>query len=458
MTIDSFRLNKTGKLGLTALLLAVFLGAIDSTIVSTALPVLARQFHDTRELPWIMSGFLLSSTLVMPVYGKLGDTQGRRSALLIAQCIFTLGTLLCALSPGFIWLVLFRTLQGAGAGGLLVVAMAAIGDIIPLSLRGKYQGLFGLVFAVALTLGPLAGGLLVSMNWRMVFLATIPVSILAGWFAIRYLPNPATPQKWDFRGTALLLALLTGLFLLPHLPLVGNVLVGGVCLVLAVVFAATLENQSIIPRNLFHSRTFVVSAASSLLLGGILMGTLSYIPVWLQDAQGIKPTPSGLMLLPMLAAMMTSSVLGGWWSSRKQRYKILPLMGLPITSSGLITVSLTSTDPHIWIYGFYSGTILIGMGMGLTLQTLILAAQLSAPREHLGTATSTISLVRNYGGAISVTLLGMLFTKAVASQGIVYGVSCFIHDALLMSGIALFFLTPGMFILEEMHVYTQNKG
>lgn len=438
---------------LSALMLALFLAALDSTIVTTALPVIATHFHARDNLPWIVSVFLLTSTLVLPLYGKLGDVWGRRNALLVSQGLFTLGTILCAFSPTFWALVAFRGLQGLGAGGLLVLAFAGVGDIVPLRERGKYQGLFAGTFGLASIAGPLLGGSIVSfLGWRYVFFVTVPVSAIAGYQALRYLPAPKerlSAAHLDILGSLYLVLALLALFVAPQVTGMPSLLVWGAAALLFYLLARHEHPHKVLPGALFRSRTFTVSALASVVVGFVFLGTLSYIPTWLQLVQGYSPVVSGILLLPMLVALGGASVLGGRWTSKHQRYKALPFTGIPLASLGLLLLAQVTT-PQAMDY-FWAGTVCLGAGLGLTLQVLVLSAQIASPREHLGVATSTIALFRTYGGTLGTLILGFFYSAEVQVHGVLRGIPLFFHGTMFLAGILLLVLVyPLILWMEEM--------
>jgi EmrB/QacA subfamily drug resistance transporter len=411
---------------LGALFLALLLAALDQTIVSTALPTIVGELGGLTHLSWVVTAYLLTSTVAGPFYGKLGDIYGRKIILQSAIVIFLVGSALCGLAQNMIGLIAFRALQGIGGGGLIVTIIAVIGDLIPPRERGRYQGLFGAAFGLATILGPLLGGFFVDqLTWRWIFYINLPTGLLALFVIAVALPPPSTRRRHeiDYRGGALLTIALTATIVFTSLGGISFAWTSPVTLSLIAVsvisaafFVAVERNarEPLLPMTLFRNRNFVVASSVGLILGLALFGSVTFLPIYLQVAKGVSPSASGLMLMPMMFGMLITSILSGRIISRWGRYKLFPVTGTAIMTFGLFMLSRLSLDSHQWQTSL--DALWLGLGMGMVMQVLILAVQNSIEYEYLGVATSGTMLFRSVGGALGVALFGAIFAGGLRAR------------------------------------------
>ncbi|HEY4855212.1 MAG TPA: MFS transporter [Xanthobacteraceae bacterium] len=411
---------------LGALFLALLLAALDQTIVATALPTIVGELGGLTHLSWVVTAYLLTSTVAGPFYGKLGDIYGRKIILQSAIVIFLVGSALCGLAQNMIGLIAFRALQGIGGGGLIVTIIAVIGDLIPPRERGRYQGLFGAAFGLATILGPLLGGFFVDqLTWRWIFYINLPTGLVALFVIAVALPPPSTRRRHeiDYRGGALLTIALTATIVFTSLGGISFAWTSPVTLSLIAVsvisaafFVAVERNarEPLLPMTLFRNRNFVVASSVGLILGLALFGSVTFLPIYLQVAKGVSPSASGLMLMPMMFGMLITSILSGRIISRWGRYKLFPVTGTAIMTFGLFMLSRLSLDSHQWQTSL--DALWLGLGMGMVMQVLILAVQNSIEYEYLGVATSGAMLFRSVGGALGVALFGAIFAGGLRAR------------------------------------------
>ncbi|MEV5309266.1 MDR family MFS transporter [Streptomyces sp. NPDC052610] len=404
----------------------MLLAALDQTIVSTALPTIVSELGGLDHLSWVVTAYLLASTAATPLWGKLGDQYGRKRLFQTAIVIFLIGSALCGLAQNMPQLIAFRALQGLGGGGLLVLSMAIVGDLVPPRDRGRYQGLFGAVFGATSVLGPLLGGLFTEhLSWRWVFYINLPVGVvaLAVIAAVLHIPHRATKHVIDYLGTFLIAAVATCLVLVASLggttwswasPQIVGLAVLGV--LLAVVFVAVERRaaEPVLPLKLFRIRTFTLSAAISLVVGFAMFGAMTYLPTFLQVVQGVSPTMSGVHMLPMVLGLLLASTASGQIVSRTGRWKVFPIAGTGITTLGLLL--LRQLDEHssdAQISGFF---FVFGLGLGLVMQVLVLIVQNAVSYEDLGVATSGATFFRSIGAAFGVAVFGTIFAGRLGDK------------------------------------------
>jgi EmrB/QacA subfamily drug resistance transporter len=404
-----------------ALLLVLLLASLDQTIVSTALPTIVGDLGGISKLSWVVTAYLLSSTVVGPVYGKLGDLYGRKAVLQSAILIFLAGSALCGISQNMTELIAFRAIQGLGGGGLFVLTIAVVGDIIPPRDRGRYQGFFGAVFGVSTVIGPLLGGFFVdNLSWRWIFYVNLPIGVLA-LAVIGVVFQPRTDRARhaiDYLGAALLAGGLAAVVLYTSLggttyawgsPGMVALVVAGVVLLAAFVLAEKRAAEPILPLELFRNRVFAVTSAVGFIVGLALFGAVTYLPLYLQDVKGHSPTTSGLLITPMMAGVLITSIGSGQLISRFGRYKPFPIAGTAIAAVGLALLSRLQVDTSTVVAGAYM--LVLGLGLGLVLQVLVLAAQNAVDYKYLGVASSGSTLFRQVGGSIGVSLFGAIFAN-----------------------------------------------
>jgi EmrB/QacA subfamily drug resistance transporter len=409
-----------------ALLLVLFLASLDQTIVSTALPTIVGDLGGISKLSWVVTAYLLSSTVVGPLYGKLGDLYGRKIVLQSAIVIFLVGSALCGVSQNMTELIVFRAIQGLGGGGLLVVTIAVVGDIIPPRDRGRYQGFFGAVFGVSTIVGPLLGGFFVdTVSWRWIFYVNLPLGLLA--LAVIGVAFQArsdhTKHTIDYAGAVLLAGGLSAIVLYTSLggttyawgsEKMITLLALGFVLLAAFVFVEARAAEPILPLRLFRNRVFTVTSAVGFIIGLALFGALTYLPLYLQDVKGHSPTTSGLLLTPMMAGLLITSIGSGQLISRFGRYRPFPIAGTAIMSVGLWLLSRLQVDTSTLVTSAYM--VVLGLGLGLVIQVLVLAVQNSVDYADLGVATSGSTLFRQIGGSIGVAVFGAIFANRLAAN------------------------------------------
>ena len=409
-----------------ALLLVLLLASLDQTIVSTALPTIVGELGGIEHLSWVVTAYLLAATVSGPVYGKLGDLYGRKIVLQCAIAIFLVGSALCGLSQDMWELIAFRAVQGLGAGGLIVTTMAVVGDIIPPRDRGRYQGFFGAVFGVSTVIGPLLGGFFVDhLSWRWIFYVNLPIGAAAlGVIAVAFHPRAAhVRHAIDYLGAVLLAGSLSGIVLFTSLggttfdwddPRLLAMLGGGLVMLVAFVLVAHRAAEPILPRELFRNRIFTVTSAIGFIVGLALFGAVTFLPLYLQVVKGQSPTGSGLQLTPMMAGLLVTSIVSGHLISRYGRYKLFPIAGTALMTVALFLLASLEAGTPVWRTSAYM--VVLGLGLGMVMQVLVLAVQNSVDYEHLGVATSGSTLFRQVGGSIGVSLFGAIFANRLAAE------------------------------------------
>jgi len=409
-----------------ALLLVMLLASLDQTIVSTALPTIVGDLGGLSHLSWVVTAYLLASTVSGPLYGKLGDLYGRKTLLQVAIVLFLIGSALCGLSQNMTELIAFRALQGLGGGGLMVTTMAVVGDIIPPRDRGRYQGFFGAVFGVSTVIGPLLGGFFVdSLSWRWIFYVNLPLGLLAlvviG--AVFHARADQVHRRIDYLGAAVLTACLSAVVLFTSLG--GTSYHWGSPLIVALIAIAAVAlfcfpvvearaAEPILPLNLFRNRTFVVTSAVGFIIGLALFGAVTYLPLYLQVVKGHSPTSSGLLITPMMAGLLVTSILSGNLISRFGRYRMFPIAGTAVATVGLYLLSRLGVTTSTLAAALYM--LVLGLGLGMVMQVLVLAVQNAVDYRYLGVATSGSTLFRQVGGSIGVSAFGAIFSSRLAGE------------------------------------------
>ncbi len=451
---------------ITALMLAMLLAALDQTIVATALPRIASDLHGLSKLSWVATAYLLTSAISTPLYGKIGDLYGRKKIFQISIVIFLVGSALSGLSQTMNQLVLFRALQGIGAGGLISLVLAIIGDVVPPRQRGRYQGYFGAVFGVASVVGPLLGGFLADAHtllgvagWRWIFYINIPIGIVALMvIATRlHLPIKRLEHKIDYSGASLLTVASAALILVSvwagitytwtSWQILTLFLVGVIFSVLFV-FNERRAKEPIIPMNLFRGSIFTVSVIMSLLSGVIMFATILYIPEYQQIVRGYSPIKSGLMLFPMVLGLFVASLVSGRLITRLGHYKPYPIIGGVLLIIGLWLWSGLGLHTSEFTLGWWM--VIIGLAIGLLMQVPTLAVQNSVPFEKMGAGTSTTTFARSIGSSFGGAVFGTILISRLNTH---------IHNLLpqFKGSINASSFSGGTASLSHLPIYIQDK-
>ncbi|GAA4082246.1 MFS transporter [Actinomadura miaoliensis] len=411
---------------LGSLMLAMLLAALDQTIVSTALPTIVSDLGGLNHLSWVVTAYLLASTASTPLWGKLGDQYGRKRLFQTSIVIFLVGSALCGLARNMPELIAFRALQGLGGGGLMVLVVAIVGDVVPPRRRGRYQGLFGAVFGVSSVCGPLLGGWFVdNLSWRWVFYVNLPVGALALAAVAAVLRDPAERHRHriDYLGIALIVGWSVGLVLVTtwggtryawSSPQVITLAVVSLVLVVAWVAVERRAAEPVMPPRLFADPVFSLGAAISFVVGFAMFGALTFLPIFLQVVRGVSPTLSGVHLLPMMLGMLVASIGSGQLISHTGRYKVFPVVGTPLVAIALFLLSrMDETSSTLSMSLRFA---LLGFGIGLVMQVLVIAVQNTVSYEDLGAATSGVTFFRQIGGSFGVAVFGSVFSSRLADD------------------------------------------
>jgi EmrB/QacA subfamily drug resistance transporter len=411
---------------LGSLMLVMLLAALDQTVVATALPTIVGDLGGLEHLSWVVTAYLLAQTIVTPLFGKLGDLYGRKRLLQVAIIVFLVGSALCGLARSMPELIAFRAVQGLGGGGLMVSAQAALGDVVSPRQRGRYTGLFIAIFGAASVAGPLLGGFITSnLSWQWIFYINVPLGVVA--FAVLAAAFPhvraSARPAIDYVGTGLLAVGLTAVVLVTtlggtSLPWASPEIVGlgvlGLVTLVAFFVVETRVAEPILPPRLWRIGTFRLTSAVGLIIGFSLFGAVTFLPLFQQVVRGQSPTESGLQLLPLMGGLMISSVASGRMIARTGRYRWYPISGTALTVVGLYLLSLMGPHTSVTIEVIYMG--ILGLGLGMVLQVLMLAVQNDAPYEDLGVATAGATLFRSIGGSLGTAVLGAVFTNRLVVE------------------------------------------
>ncbi len=406
-----------------ALMIAMLLAMLDNMIVGTAMPTIVGELGGLSHLSWVVTAYTLATAASTPIWGKLGDMYGRKGIFLTSIVLFLIGSALSGMSQSMDQLIAFRAVQGLGAGGLMVGVMAIIGDLIPPRERGKYQGMMAGVMAVAMIGGPLVGGTLTDhLGWRWSFYINLPLGAiaLAMVTAVLHLPKKRAEGRIDYVGAVLLTLGITSLVLITtwggteyawgSSRIIGLGVLGVVALI-AFVFVERKVSAPILPLHIFRNRNFSLVTVIGFLVGFVMFGSMTFLPLYQQTVQGASATNSGLLLLPMLLSMMTVSLIAGRVTTNTGKYKMFPIMGGALITIGLVLLAQMDTGTSRFTSGVYMAVL--GAGMGFLMQMTMLIAQNSVEMKDMGVGSSSATLFRTIGGSFGVAIFGAIFTHQV---------------------------------------------
>jgi EmrB/QacA subfamily drug resistance transporter len=411
---------------ISALMLAMLLSALDQTIVATALPRIATDLHGLNKLSWVATAYLLTSAIVTPIYGKISDMYGRKKMLQLAIVIFLIGSALCGLSQNMDQLVAFRAIQGIGAGGLMTLVLAVVGDIIPPRQRGRYQGYFGAVFALASVIGPLLGGFLTDshlLGWRWIFYVNLPLGIIALLvIASRlHLPVNVTKHRIDFAGAGLLALSIASIILITvwggvtyswSSKQITGLGVLAIVAIIAFILRERVAEEPIFPLRMFKNNIFSVAIVMSLLAGIALFGAIIFIPEYQQIVRGYSATKSGLLMLPLIGGLLVSLLTSGRLIAKTGRYRYFPIAGSLLIILGFWLFSHISLTTNQFTLSVWM--VVLGLGLGPFMQITTLSVQNSAERKDLGTATSAVIFFRSFGSSLGASVFGAILINRLS--------------------------------------------
>ncbi|MEY2849360.1 MAG: hypothetical protein RI885_2027 [Actinomycetota bacterium] len=404
------------------LLVAMLLASLDQTIFSTALPTIVGELDGVEHMLWVTTAYILAATVVMPVYGKLGDLIGRKWLFVAALALFMVGSILGGLATDMASLITARAVQGLGGGGLVILAQAILADVVPPRERGRYMGVLGAVFAVSSIVGPILGGWFTEgIGWRWAFWINLPLGALAVIAAVSFLETPprmTSRPRLDILGIVSMATAATSIVLVTswggtEIEWISTGMLGlvalAVCSSLVFVWAEKRAVEPIIPLSLFRNRDFTLSTIAALLIAVAMFGAIAYLPTYLQMVNGLSATNAGFLMLPLIAGVMVTSIISGQLASRTGRYKWMPISGLSILAVALFLLSTLTVNTPLWVTSIY--LFVMGAGIGLAQQILVLIVQNSFPNAMVGTATAGNNFFRELGASIGTAIVGALFSS-----------------------------------------------
>jgi EmrB/QacA subfamily drug resistance transporter len=408
----------------SGLMLGMFLAALDQTIVGTALPTIVNSLHGLNHMSWVVTAYLLTSTISTPLYGKLSDQFGRKGIFQFAIVVFLLGSILAGMSQNMAQLIAFRGVQGLGAGGLMAMAMTIIADVVAPRERGRYQGYFGATFALSSIAGPLLGGVFTEhLSWRWIFYINVPIGIVAlvVTSAVLKLPFRRLSHRIDFLGAGLMMVGVTAALLVTVWGGTqyawGSPVILAMGLVSATFIAAFVvwehyAAEPILPPSLFRIGVFRTSSTVTFLLSMVMFGAIIYLPLYLQLVDGVSPTVSGLLMVPLMLGMLTTSIGSGQIVTRTGIYKPMPIIGSFLVVIGMWLLSHLGLHTSHLTMSIY--VLVLGAGMGMVMQIMVLATQNALPGDSMGTGTAAVTFFRSLGGAFGTSLFGAIFIAGLS--------------------------------------------
>lgn len=420
--------GKTIVLLFIGLMVTMLMASLSQTILSTALPTIVGELGGVSQMTWVITGYILASTVMMPVYGRISDLFGRKPVIIVAIVLFVAGSVVGGLANSIGFLVAARILQGLGGGGLMILSQSAIADVVPARERGKYMGIMGAVFAVSSVAGPLVGGWLTEgPGWRWAFWINIPLGVLSILATVLFLRLPKTVRsakpKIDYLGMTMVAIATIAIVLVctwggskyewDSVQIIGLI-------ASAIVFAGLFilveskAAQPVMPLSLFKNRNFTMATIAGLLIGLAMFGVVNYMPTYIQMATGVDATEAGLLMIPMMGGLLVASIISGQLVSRTGRYKIYPLVGSVIMGAGLFLVSTLSVDSPTWLLCTYIAVF--GIGLGLGQQILMLIVQDAFPAKIVGTATASFNYFKQVGATVGSAIVGAIFASRLATQ------------------------------------------